>query len=251
MAIIRVNLAPFEELENPNWWIPDAATFVLAFALAYAALTSHFDSIEEEIAALQTQTTEINGKIQGLTDQLNRVKELQKRKTTLETMRRSVYRITDSKLSKYLPVILVEHLQNLLPQGIWLETVNVSIGVNEDSDSEDDRPKGSLFGKKMRINGTSLDNIILAEFMTQLKATRNQETDPADLRTLVFFNDINLKFSDLKQQVLGEGQGALSAMNFELEVSYDEREGKAAINKEVSDIMEHYRQQNLAKVGKK
>lgn len=93
---------------------------------------------------------------------------------------------------------------------------------------------------EIEITGQAYDNVILAEFMTLLKATRNQDFDASDLRTQAFFDAIGLYFSDVVSQTDQDKIGA-PVVNFKLGVTYQERAETKAVDMQVSQILERFR----------
>ena len=257
MAMIRINLAPIEEMENPYWWVLDAAVFVVAFAIALAIVNTHFDNIKEQTANRRQNAQAARDEATSLKPKVDRVKELERRRTELSNMLDSVERITASKLSKYLPVILVEHVQNLKPDGIWVTDFELTAGKRpgfeddgEAIDPEDEEgfaagdPDGPIApGQRLiKIKGRALSHVVLGEFITLLKATQNQEVDPSDLRTRVYFNQVNLNIADLvKGKRANVEVSEVDSIQFDLVLSFDERDEGAEINEDISKILKKFR----------
>jgi hypothetical protein len=49
----------------------------------------------------------------------------------------------------------------------------------------------------VEIEGAAFDNMLIAEFLTSLRATQNHNIDPADPRTHIYFAELNLQESKL------------------------------------------------------
>lgn len=244
MAMVRINLAPFEETENHLWWVVDAVAVVLIFAITLSGVNSHFAVIEDEIDHYNQEASRYQEKNRSLQSDVDRVRELEGQKDSLLDMKRSAQNITNSKLTKYLPVILIEHIQNLKPDGVWLTSLVVDAG-SEESDDVAQSPEGQTQASRrtLIVSGEALESTILAEFMTQIKATKNQEVDPADLRTRVFFSFIDMKFADLVQNHDNREKKheSPSILKFELVVGYDEREIGKVFNAKIGKAMKSYR----------
>lgn len=253
MAIVKINLAPYEEIENPYWWVPDALLFVVVVGVAMASLEFHFDQIRSQIDQHRVKTEDLRAEYDGVKKNLERFEEAKKKAEEFRQMYNSLRGITESKISRFLPVILVEHIQNLKPAGIWL--TSLTLGRSEGGQGEgfqgdqNEEPLSRAVEKKLVIKGRAFDNVLLAEFLTLLKATKNQETDPADLRTQVFFDMINVSFSNMiKLQVANNNGASIPIVEFEIVASYDEREVTPAINSKISKILKDFRTKHRSRL---
>ena len=246
MALIRVNLAPFEEIEDNFWWISDAAVFVIVAAVSWFSVEYHLDAIRGETARKEASTVQYKNALNSVKPQIDRVKNLKKNIEELNITYTSITRITESKLARYLPIILLEHIQILRPEGVWLDSISYGNSVDSNPDGQDqtNSPPPTLI-----VEGGALTNTILAEFMTLLKATKNQDIDPNDIRTQAFFSDVSIDFSRLvpsKSKVEGEdlNQTTLffpSSVNYRINITYKEQQTKPALNKEISRFLKNRR----------
>lgn len=211
--MIRINLAPPEELESPYWWVPDAVVFVVMLAFGIVVVNYYLGFRAAEIAKLNEETARLEATITNLEGAVQRHKDLMASIASLEQKRNALSRITESKLVRYLPIILVEHLQNLKPEGIWFTSVrfapvaaDIPGSIPQPAPQTTPAPDGSVSSnpqlpvsmpgsRKIEVDGFAFDNVILAEFMTALKSTRNQEMDSLDVRTQVYFDSVNLAFT--------------------------------------------------------
>ena len=132
--LVRINLAPSEELENPYWYIPDTVTLILVGLISYFIVDGSLQKIREEIEVAQIQGEELRQQNNMLKNKITRYDELNVIKEDL-TKRDAVEKITSSKLDGYLPVIILESIQNLKPEGIWLNSISF---MNTDEDVEED-----------------------------------------------------------------------------------------------------------------
>ena len=133
--LVRINLAPSEELENPYWYIPDTVTFILIGLISYFIVDGSLQKIREEIEVAQIQGEELRQQNNMLKNKITRYDELNVIKEDLTKKRDAVEKITSSKLDRYLPVIILESIQNLKPEGIWLNSISF---MNTDEDVEED-----------------------------------------------------------------------------------------------------------------
>ena len=91
---------------------------------------------------------------------------------------------------------MLEHLQTLKPDGLWYEKIKVDSG-----------------GKKIEAEGKSFDPILVAEFMSGLDQTKIQKVDPVDVRTQVYFD--NVEVVSVTQQPKAQGGNIEDAINLE------------------------------------
>ena len=244
--MIRINLAPPDELESPYWWVPDALIFAFVLALGVIGVNYYMGFSEKEIEKLKAEAVTLNAGTAAMQVDVQRHKELTARIDTLEQKRQALSRITESKIARYLPIVLVEHIQNLKPEGIWFARVSFVTSRKNANDAGPGAPPergelGEALGKKpkpvqaaepatpvgntIEVEGHAFDNVILAEFMTALKATRNQEADPQDVRTQVFFENVDLEFTVAASldRKIDQKIEKVSAVHFKLMLRYAER----------------------------
>lgn len=181
--MIKINLCPVDELENPYWYAPDLASILIVAIAAYLGVQYYFGTIEDQIAAVQSETIDKRQAEQRLKPALERFKNLKSNIADLNGRIQALQSITVSKVSRYKPVIVAEHLQNLKPEGVWYQSLK--IGTKADA---------TLF----ELEGQAFDNILVAELMTSMRSTANQELDEADLRTQIYFGDLTLTETGLK-----------------------------------------------------
>ena len=155
----------------------------------------------------QRQNGEPPGEHQKLNPDLERFKGLDKDIQTLNIKLDALKNITVSKISKYKPVIVLEHLQNLKPDGVWFSHVAIGTslpplerdkeGANGNAIPESLDAKGSapVDNDSFEVVGQAFDNLLTAELMTAIRSTGSQELDEGDLRTQVFFADLALRRS--------------------------------------------------------
>lgn len=271
--MIRINLAPATELESRYWWVPEAVSFVVATTLIVGGIFYYRSLIEDEIARLNQESQNLQEAYAGLKSDLAQYDETQGKIRQLEQMRDAMIKITESKLDRYMPIILLEHLQTLKPEGLWLSDLSFKKvtaapgtipepppvvaptepppegqeGAAQEAVKPADVPPPlvSTAGKEnIEINGYAFDNLLLAEFMTVLKATRHQDTDASDLRTQLFFDAVNLEFSDLKSfpRRINDQEMPIDVVGFKLIISYQARQpDQQAVDMKLSRMMEKLR----------
>jgi hypothetical protein len=209
--LIRINLTPPEELDSQYWWVPDAAVAVFVFGIAFFAVDFYLGTIRDETAQVNSQAQSLNQSYAQIKPDLDKYNNLEKDIDELNKKLNSLKNITVSKIAKYKPVIVMEHLQNLKPEGVWFWQANIS--------------KSNQF----EIVGQGFDNILIAEFLTSLRATESHEVDSSDLRTQLFFTDLKLEESNAQKAGRGEFPELNSFPEFTIKGSFGERGGMEQI----------------------
>lgn len=205
--MIRIQLAPYSELEDKQWWVPDVALLVVAGFFSSFFFQSYVDRLKSDIVDIETQTTELTSNIKLIEPELKAFQSLQSQIDSLKAKISALSSITVSKISKYKSVLLLEQLQILKPEGVWFETM-----------------KEESMGKSIQITGFAFDPILVGQFMSDMGATKLQQADPTDMRSLLFYENINLKTitSERSGSVLDEVQ-PLGFAKFDLTLRYSER----------------------------
>ncbi len=174
--MIRINLAPPTETADKLWFVPELSLFLFFFALTWTVTQVYLTSIEAETSEIQSQITEFRKNIENLKPDIDKFAQMTKQIDLLKEKIRSVQKITTSKTSRYLPVILLEHLQTFKPEGLWFNS------VKQDSHSS-----------KIHLSGGSFDNLLISEFMASLDGTKKQEYNPLDLKSSIYFPHVTLE----------------------------------------------------------
>jgi hypothetical protein len=174
--MIKINLCPIDELETPYWYLPDVIILVLVCLLSYYGVDFYFASIQEEINSTQEKIASLQASTNQLAPDLERFKSLDNDVRSLSDKLKSLQKITVSKMEKFTPIIALEHIQNLKPQGLWYTEFSMK---NAES-------------VEFSLKGIAFDNLMTAELLTSMRATAYNEIDPTDLRSQVFFDKLTL-----------------------------------------------------------
>ncbi len=224
-TLININLTPLEELENARWYLPDLGLLLLFITISFASVQMYLGSQELKIELLQQKIAEHQAVQRQIRGEVLQYDELSEKISKLESKKNSLLRITDSKLLRYLPVILIENLQNLKPKGLWFTRVafvepapspanNENQNIDPSSDASEDI--------QMSVEGSAFNKIIIAEFMTALKATQNQALDTRDVRTQVYFDDVSISFAEMST-LARQGDDGTNISDFRLILTFKER----------------------------
>lgn len=172
VALIKINLCPPKELEIRFWYAADLATFALVSVILYSCVYIYFDQVQKHIDFLDAERLEFVKNTANLGPDIERYSEIDKKISILHKKIEALKKITVSKLAKYRPVILLEHLQNLRSEGLWFHR------IVDESDHQ-----------ILRLAGAAFDHLSIAEFLGSMHATQFQAVDPALLRTQIYFSE--------------------------------------------------------------
>ncbi len=111
-----------------------------------------------------------------------------------------------AKVNRHRPVIVLEHLQNLRPEGVWFWQLDI-----DDVKSQ------------VKILGQSYDHLLIAEYMSSLMSTMKQNIDPQDLRTQVFFKRASTIDTKIQETPRNGFSDLVGYPEFNLELDYDIR----------------------------
>ena len=204
--MLKINLAPTHELDSPFWFVPDLLLFLALSLIGFAAIQMYVGSIETEIDMVRQKAEKMKKGTEELQPKLKSYDEMIDKVDRLSNKRDSLKDITKVKIQRYKPVIVMEHLQNLKPYGVWFDSLQI----------KDE-------GAAVAIQGGALSNSLLAEFITKVEKTRNNEVDENDLRTQIFFKGTRLKFSKYQERTKGFEE-INSSVNFEMDAWVDDTE---------------------------
>ncbi|NRA64650.1 MAG: hypothetical protein HRU19_09215 [Pseudobacteriovorax sp.] len=273
--MLDINLTPVEELENPYWFIGDLLVLLIAVVASIMGIQFYLGIQEEEILEIQSRTELVNGNLRQIQGEARQYDDLNQKVTRLESKKNSLFKITESKLIRYQPVILIETLQNIKPKGLWFsriafvregetplaqqaanairgardagagqntdqtqnQTQTSGEGTNQAGQSQEDGNGGAerglvntgleiigqkIEGDRIEIEGFSFSKIIIGEFMSSIKATANQEYDPSDVRTQLYFDRVEINYTEISSGPQAN-QGRQLISSFKIVVSYKEK----------------------------
>jgi small-conductance mechanosensitive channel len=210
--LIKINLTPLDELDNPFWYVPDFVAMSLAGVACWFYMSSSVEEKLMQVEELQSETAQIQSSYDNIAQDLEKFKNLENEVNNLQGKIAALKQITVSKLSKYESVVLLEHLQTLKPDGLWYEKIEVKSA-----------------NRKVEAIGRSFDPILVAEFMGSLYETKTQKVEPTDLRTQLFFSDV--KIVTINQPPASNVNANDINFNkyptYKLEISYQTREAKS------------------------
>ena len=172
--MIKINLTPPDELESKFWYLPEALGCIVAAFIFYSGVSIYFDYIKDEINENQKQIAEYQKSYNALADDLARFSSLDADIKDLDSKISSLKEIISSKFVKYKILITLEHLHNLKPEGVWFSEIHIKNLID------------------VSYKAYALDNILVAEYLSSLEATKNQVVNNSDVRSYIYFEDVKL-----------------------------------------------------------
>lgn len=180
--MLHINLAP-GELDPPRWWfLSDVLVAAVALIAVYGAADVYVNHQRDTVAATEADITAWREQVEALAPQLEAVDALAAATARLAARERVLRRLTSSPVLRFAPVIVLEHLHTLRPDGVWLSGVTFDQGA-------------------MQVHGGALDAVQIAEFLTALAATKAARLTTADQRSQVFFALTRLEESRVRAHV--------------------------------------------------
>ena len=163
--MIRINLlstGPKGRPAKPQYDVRAQALLgVGLFVITLAGCWWYSASLDEEIAARQTEKSDKEKQVAQLKEQVKQVSDFEQRKKMLEDKNRIIDQLEKSRMG---PVKVMDHVsQSLEPLKLWLVRVGVA-------------------GQNIDIEGRALSNDDVVEFVNNLRRTD-------------YFTDINLQES--------------------------------------------------------
>lgn len=204
--MIRINLAAGsgEKQATSYWYIMDLLVLLAVYAIGHYGMQYYMSVAKESINIVNSETESVKASIAKLQKYLTRFKTLEADINQLNNKINAIKSITVSVFERYKPLIVLEHLQVLQPDGLWYDSLVMS-------------------DANVKIKGAAFDNIMVAEFLTALDSTKTQEVDHIDLRTQVYFDSANLLGTTLGKANFGGKDLNVSSTTFSLDVSFKTR----------------------------
>jgi hypothetical protein len=173
--MIKVQLAPFGELEDKNWWAVDAAVLMLLGLLTHYLAGAYLDIKRNETTALLAKKARWEQELEAKGPALKQFESLEPEIAKLNQKISALQRITTSKLDKVKPLVAMDQLQTLAIQGVWYERLEYTA-------------EGGV-----TILGSANDSLLIGEYMLGVRESMNPETYNDDIRTQIGFDNLKLK----------------------------------------------------------
>ena len=208
--MIRVQLCPEDELESQFWYWPDVTVAVVVALVGYLTVQFYFDEILLQVDAANQEAENFKQSYNELLPDIQKFNNLEKDKAELTKKLSSLKSITVSKISKFKPLIVMEHFQNLKPQGVWYNSLEI-------------QQSGQFI-----MEGQALDNILVAELMTSLISTKSTEAEENDLRSQIYFDGIKLDQTEIQAGPVSNFPNLKDVPKFNLNGKFRERRVRAS-----------------------
>ena len=199
--MIRINLTGESGQRFDPRYLVDLVVLACAFAIGHYGMNYYLSVAKESINIVKSETDGVAASLEKLKGETARFESLEGDIQQLTSKIDAIRSITVSVFERYKPLIVLEHLQVLQPDGLWYDSLKMT----------DD---------KVEIAGAAFNNILIAEFLTALDSTKTQELDPVDLRTQVFFDFAKLKDTQLGGKVIDNRKST----KFSIDVGFKTRE---------------------------
>jgi Tfp pilus assembly protein PilN len=208
----NINLTPEEELENPMWFVPDVGVCLLVMACLYLGIQYYYSHKKEYADEKLREKSRIEQRSAEFSTQLAEYEKTRADLQSVQNQLADIQIITAADTLRHKPLIILEHLQALRPEGLWLQDLNlnnspkkdpagapapVQAQTNPDGTTIDPQvsvaARTNLQSDVLTFTGYALDSLLISEFMAALKATKTMEAKSGDLRSQVFFDEVELK----------------------------------------------------------
>lgn len=209
--MIKINLAPQDALDNPWWFVGDIAAVVGIYAAIFLLISTVLETKRESTNEINQQIEALNRDIQQISPEVAKYKNLDSEIKTLNSKLSAMKSITMSKSQRFRAVIILEHIHNLKPEGVWFRKVSIDTPLKND----------------LKITGAAFDNILIAEFMAALKSTSITEADSTDVRTMIAFSDVAITTTTLSESD-GSFPDLKNVYTFDLEVKVEDRSNQTS-----------------------
>lgn len=215
--MIRINLAPPSALKNKVWFVPELTLFLSVTFMVWYSSFLFLESIRNETKSIKRETQSIKADASKLLPEVKRYKVVKAQVDEIDQKLLSLKKVTVSKVSRYTPIILLEHLQTMKPIGLWLKGVQIDSANNQ-----------------IHIKGGAFDNLLIAEFIAKLESTEDQEIIRDDVRTFIYFSKIQLQ--KIYDQTEGIKEDSKSKKPAKTQAERESKEFQETFKKETEDI---------------
>lgn len=163
--MIRINLLPVREARRRANIQQQAVLLGVVVAVSLLATGYLRFALQSEIAEAQSKVTKLDQKIKRFAPQLEKVDAYKKKKAAVEK-KLSVIQELDAERSG--PVRILDEISNRTPDRLWLTKLDAS-------------------SNRLDVDGLSLENEIIAQFLTRLSDSQ-------------YFKNVELKKSELQNK---------------------------------------------------
>ena len=173
--MIDINLKPYDDSSYKRMWLYDILIILIVGGAGLFLLHLYNNNISSDISLYEGRIIASQAKLKELHSYALDYDYRDEHLHVLQEKIAELRYIKISPLERYKPVILIEHLQNLLPPQIWLSSI-----------------KYDDYNSSINVKGMGYNNLIISKFMHALKSTQSHDFNENELRSQVYFSDINI-----------------------------------------------------------
>lgn len=173
--MLKIQLCPESELENPHWYTYDVLALFVVCLFAWMASDLWLGNMRNEITRLNETSANWDRQLAEVQPVVEKFNGLDAEVATLNRKIEALKRITVAHGDKVRPIVVMEQMQTLHPEGLWFEQVSL-----------DEK-------NHLHIVGASSDSLLISEFLLGLRETMNPDTWTTDIRTQIGFQNIEIK----------------------------------------------------------
>ncbi len=166
--MLKINLAPIEEVEDKFWFVIDLIAVFLAYVILSFAADLVISNLREDIAMKQADISLKKNQIRKMKKDIKRYDLIIIDVKRLEDRIKTIDQITVSKIKRFKTLVLLEKLNENKPDGLWFSYL-------EESEMD----------SKIMIAGGALDSLLVAKFISNLKEDKKKQDTS-------FFNSVYL-----------------------------------------------------------
>ena len=178
--MIRVNLSGTagNVIQSNRWYLFDLIVFMVVVGVGYYGVEYYIDAARDSIRIINAEKEDIMNSVRKLKSEEERYNKIEAEIAQLQAKIKAIEDITVSVFARYQPLIVLEHLQVLQPDGVWYNTLNIT-------------------NSSVSISGGAFDNLMVASLITAVDSTKLQGIDYNDIRTYIYFDTNKLLKTEL------------------------------------------------------
>ena len=168
--MIRVNLSGTANVVQSNrWYLFDLIVLLVVVGGGYYGVEYYIDAARDSIRIINAEKEDIMNSVRKLKSEEERYNKIEAEIAKLQAKIKAIEDITVSVFTRYQPLIVLEHLQVLQPDGVWYDSLNIT-------------------NSSVSIAGGAFDNLMVASLITAVDSTKLQGIDYNDIRTYIYFD---------------------------------------------------------------
>ncbi|MDE3268801.1 MAG: hypothetical protein OYH77_00780 [Pseudomonadota bacterium] len=172
--MIRVNLSGTANVVASNrWYIFDLIVLAVVMGGGYYGVEYYINAARESIRIINAEREDIMNSVRQLKSEEERYNQIEGEIAKLQAKIKAIEDITVSVFVRYQPLIVLEHLQVLQPDGVWYDSLIMK-------------------NNSVSIAGGAFDNLMIASLITAVDSTKLQGIDYNDIRTYIYFDSNKL-----------------------------------------------------------